>query len=89
MPIRRGAGWAWGPRSDDRAFGIRIGTGTYHESKKTRSNVGGIDAYMGGGAGGERDLGHNEEIELGVMGRRNTGSDSSRANIMQPQPVHG
>lgn len=33
MPIRRGAGWAWGPRSNDRAFGIAIGTGTYHQPK--------------------------------------------------------
>ena len=36
MPIRRGAGWAWGPRSESRAFGIRIGVGNYHISKADR-----------------------------------------------------
>ncbi|KAH8731005.1 PAP2 superfamily-domain-containing protein [Phaeosphaeriaceae sp. PMI808] len=29
LPITRGAGWAWGPRSYDRAFGIGVGRGTY------------------------------------------------------------
>lgn len=29
LPISRGAGWAWGPRSYDRAFGIGVGRGTY------------------------------------------------------------
>jgi hypothetical protein len=29
LPVRQGAGWAWGPRSARRAFGIRIGTGSY------------------------------------------------------------
>ncbi|KAF2722681.1 acid phosphatase/Vanadium-dependent haloperoxidase [Polychaeton citri CBS 116435] len=28
-PIRRGAGWAWGPRSRDRAWGIGVGTENY------------------------------------------------------------
>lgn len=29
LPIRQGAGWAWGARSRDRAFGIGVGRGTY------------------------------------------------------------
>ncbi|KAF2131747.1 PAP2 domain-containing protein [Dothidotthia symphoricarpi CBS 119687] len=29
LPITRGAGWAWGPRSYDRAWGIGVGRGTY------------------------------------------------------------
>jgi hypothetical protein len=29
LPIRRGAGWAWGARSRDRAFGIGVGVGGY------------------------------------------------------------
>lgn len=28
-PIRRGQGWAWGPRSRERAFGIGVGTTSY------------------------------------------------------------
>ncbi len=39
LPIRQGAGWAWGARSRDRAFGIGVGVGNYvgaegWESKK-------------------------------------------------------
>ncbi|KAK5695710.1 hypothetical protein LTR17_024456 [Elasticomyces elasticus] len=29
LPFQRGHGWAWGPRSRDRAFGIGVGTGGY------------------------------------------------------------
>lgn len=29
LPIRRGAGWAWGPRRRNAAFGIGMGVGTY------------------------------------------------------------
>jgi hypothetical protein len=29
MPLSRGAGWAWGARSRERAWGIQIGTGGY------------------------------------------------------------
>jgi hypothetical protein len=29
MPISRGAGWSWGPRSRDRAFVIGVGRGGY------------------------------------------------------------
>lgn len=29
LPISQGAGWAWGARSRDRAFGIPVGTGSY------------------------------------------------------------
>ena len=29
LPIRRGSGWAWGPRTRDRAFGIGVGVESY------------------------------------------------------------
>ncbi|PSN73013.1 PAP2 domain-containing protein [Corynespora cassiicola Philippines] len=29
LPISRGAGWAWGPRSYERAWGIGVGVGSY------------------------------------------------------------
>ena len=29
LPIQRGQGWAWGPRSAERAFGIGVGVGSY------------------------------------------------------------
>ena len=29
MPIERGAGWSWGPRSAGRAFGVGVGSNGY------------------------------------------------------------
>ena len=29
LPVRRGAGWSWGPRSESRAWGIGVGTQGY------------------------------------------------------------
>ena len=31
LPVRRGAGWSWGPRSKSKAFGIRMGIQEYAE----------------------------------------------------------
>ncbi|KAL5113956.1 hypothetical protein ACEQ8H_008174 [Pleosporales sp. CAS-2024a] len=53
LPITRGAGWAWGPRSYDRAWGIGVGRGSYvgtegwsksRKSETTSTNVNGNDA---------------------------------------------
>lgn len=33
LPIGKGAGWAWGPRSKDRAFGIGVGIGNYADAE--------------------------------------------------------
>lgn len=40
MPISRGAGWAWAPRSYDRAFGRGIGVLTYVNNEKDVDNNG-------------------------------------------------
>ena len=48
LPITRGAGWAWGPRSYKRSFGIGVGVGTYvgtegwspHEPSETANGHG-------------------------------------------------
>lgn len=45
LPVTRGAGWAWGPRSYKRAFGIGVGVGSYvgtegwshHSQSETRA----------------------------------------------------
>ncbi len=29
LPVRQGAGWAWGARSKERAFGVGVGVGGY------------------------------------------------------------
>ena len=80
MPIRRGAGWAWGPRSGDRAFGIRIGVGTYHESEKIADGTGQVAGASARGWHGSS----GEDIELGSVDRRGTfDSASSRARIVQ------
>ncbi|KAF2833131.1 acid phosphatase/Vanadium-dependent haloperoxidase [Ophiobolus disseminans] len=47
LPITRGAGWAWGPRSYDRAWGIGVGHGSYVGtegwSKSGRSETQGLN----------------------------------------------
>ncbi|KAH7080392.1 PAP2 superfamily-domain-containing protein [Paraphoma chrysanthemicola] len=47
LPITRGAGWAWGPRSYDRAWGVGVGRGSYVGtegwSKSGRSETAGVE----------------------------------------------
>ncbi|KAL8807655.1 MAG: hypothetical protein Q9200_004591 [Gallowayella weberi] len=38
LPIRRGGGWAWGPRSEARAFGTGIGLGGYREVQRKKED---------------------------------------------------
>jgi membrane-associated phospholipid phosphatase len=33
LPIGKGSGWAWGPRSKERAFGIGVGIGNYADAE--------------------------------------------------------
>ena len=40
LPIRRSSGWAWGPRSSSRAFGVGVGAGGYVEDEHTAMGVG-------------------------------------------------
>ncbi|TKA72024.1 hypothetical protein B0A55_05737 [Friedmanniomyces simplex] len=39
LPLSRGQGWAWGPRSANRAFGIGVGTGGYVDPAETRNDT--------------------------------------------------
>lgn len=68
MPIRRGAGWAWGPRSNDRAFGIRIGVGSYHQSKLQRNGK------------GTQDLEGNRQHSQGTEGIELTSRNTSNSS---------
>ncbi|TKA78361.1 hypothetical protein B0A49_00694 [Cryomyces minteri] len=63
LPIRQGAGWAWGARTRDRAFGIGVGTGSYvgGEGWASKSSSTGNDIEMGVGA---RELGHGTTDHL-------------------------
>ena len=47
MPIRRGAGWAWGPRDADRAFGIGVGIGSYVTEDRWQRSAANADLEMG------------------------------------------
>ncbi|KAK3112092.1 hypothetical protein LTR53_011987 [Teratosphaeriaceae sp. CCFEE 6253] len=38
LPLSRGQGWAWGPRSKNRAFGIGVGTEGYVEAEPVRNH---------------------------------------------------
>lgn len=65
LPITRGAGWAWGPRSYDRAWGIGVGRGNYVGtegwSKAGRSETAGNVNGNGHGHG------HGHESTEGVL----------------------
>jgi len=39
LPLSRGQGWAWGPRSVNRAFGIGVGTGGYVDHAEVRNET--------------------------------------------------
>ena len=47
MPVRRGAGWAWGPRDADRAFGIGVGIGSYVNEHRWQAHRTNADLEMG------------------------------------------
>jgi hypothetical protein len=64
LPVTRGAGWAWGPRSYERAWGIGVGRGSYV----------GSEGWNRAGASETRKRGmkgHHvgDESELGVLNR--------------------
>ncbi|KAI0595006.1 PAP2 superfamily-domain-containing protein [Biscogniauxia sp. FL1348] len=77
LPIRSGAGWAWGPRSHDKAFWAGLGSWSYASDRKHWLKV---------GEEGMRMTGHpTSDIELGVRRRGKTEdhdrSESSRGII--------
>ncbi|KAI2616578.1 acid phosphatase/Vanadium-dependent haloperoxidase [Hypoxylon sp. NC1633] len=70
LPIRSGAGWAWGPRSHDKAFWAGLGSWSYATDRKHWVRP--VDEV-------ERMTGHRaDDIELG-MRYRSKGDDPSQA----------
>jgi membrane-associated phospholipid phosphatase len=65
LPITRGAGWAWGPRSYQRAFGIGVGMGSYVGTE-------------GWSKGGQVETGVAGESQTGVL-MESRESDATRA----------
>ena len=47
LPIRRGAGWSWGPRSISKAWGIGIGTHGYTDGNGTLTKTRDLEAGNG------------------------------------------
>lgn len=62
LPITRGAGWAWGPRSYQRAWGIGVGVGSYVGTEGW-SRVGKSETQRNGAGvnGGAHHFGHSAE----------------------------
>jgi membrane-associated phospholipid phosphatase len=64
LPISQGAGWAWAPRSRDRAFWAGVGVGSYAENRIEEGPLGGVtrtDPMHGEGP-------MNGDLEAGVGG---------------------
>jgi hypothetical protein len=70
LPITRGAGWAWGPRSYERAWGIGVGRGTYVGtegwSKVGRSETAGNGGMQGMNESGDAVLLEERQRESDV-----------------------
>ncbi|KAH9865546.1 hypothetical protein J1614_009131 [Plenodomus biglobosus] len=60
LPVTRGAGWAWGPRSYERAWGIGVGRGSYVGPEGWSKK----DEVEGGGRGGNANGVPESEHEL-------------------------
>ncbi|KAI1503222.1 PAP2 superfamily-domain-containing protein [Biscogniauxia marginata] len=66
LPIRSGAGWAWGPRSHDKAFWAGLGSWSYASDRKHWIKSGEEGMRMTGHPGGDIELGgvrHRGKVE--------------------------
>ncbi|KAL8729330.1 MAG: hypothetical protein Q9166_004827 [cf. Caloplaca sp. 2 TL-2023] len=66
LPIRRGGGWAWGPRSESRAFGAGVGFGGYRATDPKRDDDHPGDLELGKGSGRGTSAGSAEPINGAV-----------------------
>jgi hypothetical protein len=84
LPVTRGAGWSWGPRSYTRAWGIGVGVGSYvgtegWSHRKENAMNGGNG--MGNGISSGRNTGQTDELEL-------VGMTESERNV-DDRAMHG
>lgn len=66
LPIRHGAGWAWGPRSNDKAWWAGVGSYSYATDKKDLNVSGDAEEMVGLGANGQASstqAAHSKERE--------------------------
>ncbi|KAL8770117.1 MAG: hypothetical protein Q9209_004155 [Squamulea sp. 1 TL-2023] len=77
LPIRRGGGWSWGPRSESRAFGTFVGTGGFRAdgSKRDDGHQGDLEW------GGKRT--NREEISQGTSGEYANGAAEPMSSSSQ------
>ncbi|KAI9716459.1 MAG: hypothetical protein M1812_005354 [Candelaria pacifica] len=66
LPVRQGAGWAWGARSKFRAFGVGVGVGSYVGSE-------GWGGERGRGGDLEDGSGRGRDLEVGRGGLERDG----------------
>ncbi|KAL8715228.1 MAG: hypothetical protein Q9220_001186 [cf. Caloplaca sp. 1 TL-2023] len=60
MPLRRGAGWSWGPRSEGKAFGVGVGVDGFGVAEAGSGWVAGEE-----GSEGRRRVKGDEDLEWG------------------------
>ncbi|KAI0873493.1 acid phosphatase/Vanadium-dependent haloperoxidase [Hypoxylon argillaceum] len=96
MPIRAGGGWAWGPRSRDKAFWAGVGSWSYasdrrhwlrgeSEEETQRMHMMGQDIELGG----LRERGASQGIDTGDIRVHHHGRDESSRTAFEPQePEH-
>lgn len=77
LPIRQGAGWAWGARSRDRAFWVGVGVGGYvgvegwgSAASPSSSSGESSDELRGRGDDDVHGIGHAADLETGGEGVR-------------------
>lgn len=70
LPVRRGAGWSWGPRNTDKAWGVGVGVPSYADvkgwDKQEKMNSAAEEAWPSSS--------RSEDIEAGMQGGVETGA---------------
>lgn len=79
LPISRGAGWAWGPRSHGKAFWAGVGSYSYATEKEDWDRLGYDDAFGQAPA----------DIEMGLRQRKPDYSPSHRTQTEPTNPMGG
>lgn len=91
LPIRRGSGWAWGPRSAERAWGIGIGRQGYVSGRpEDGAGIGSGDVEMGAmreaGIGRETMSNGRPAAAANADANGTVGSEPFRGGATYPHP---
>lgn len=80
LPISRGAGWAWGPRSHSKAFWAGVGSYSYATEKEDWARSGYDEDGFGQAPA---------DIEMGLRQRKPDYSPGHRTQTVPTNPMHG